>query len=228
MSKGSVNGEDPAVSWYWNDWMGGTATFTRHLKGCYMDLLHAQFNNGALSLDEIKTVLGSDFGLWSTLQKKFKQDESGLFYNNRLRLEVIKRKGFNKSRKDNLSGKNDSHMGIENGNDYGIEIVKVIELLNLTIGADFRKTAKKNVEPIRARLNEGFTYPDFELVIAHKWQMWGQDQHMKQFLRPETLFGNKFEGYLETAKIRTASKIESVIHASNQQDELIKQKYNRQ
>lgn len=105
--------KDPAVLWYWNDWNGGTVTLNRHLKGCYMDLLHAQFNNGNLSLSEIKTVLASDFGLaWPTLQKKFKQDENGNFYNERLVTESIKRKSYTKSRRDNLNG--DSHMENEN------------------------------------------------------------------------------------------------------------------
>jgi len=37
--------KDPAVLWYWGDWAGGTATFNRFLKGCYMDLLTAKINN---------------------------------------------------------------------------------------------------------------------------------------------------------------------------------------
>ncbi len=106
--------------WFWNDWGGGTRTLSRHLKGCYMDLLEAQFNNGTLSLDEIKTVLGSDFGTaWPALQKKFKQDDNGLYYNERLLFEVIKRKKFSKSRRNNLNGGDSSHhMG--NGNDSSL------------------------------------------------------------------------------------------------------------
>ncbi len=95
--------KDPAVLWYFNDWQGGTSTLSRHLKGCYMDILHAHFNNGHLSLDEIKTVLGSDFGqCWPTLQKKFEQDENGLYYNKRLIFEAEKRRNFTVSRRENL------------------------------------------------------------------------------------------------------------------------------
>lgn len=109
--------KDPAVLWYWNDWNGGTVTMSRFTKGCYMDLLHAHFNNGNLSLDEIKTVLGSDFGSsWPTLQKKFKQDEKGLFFNERLVFESDKRSNYSKSRKENRKGKThmSSHMENEN------------------------------------------------------------------------------------------------------------------
>lgn len=73
-----------------------------------MDLLHAQFNNGRLSLEEIKICLGSDFGSsWPTLQKKFKQDEAGLFFNERAEQEKQKRQNFTDSRKNNLKK---SHM----------------------------------------------------------------------------------------------------------------------
>lgn len=110
--------KDPAVLWYFNDWHGGTFTLSRHQKGCYMDLLYAQFNSGHLSLDEIKTVLGSDFGqTWPTLQKKFKKDEiTGLFFNERLVFEADKRKTYTASRRENLGKekKVTSHMEIDN------------------------------------------------------------------------------------------------------------------
>lgn len=101
--------KDPATLWYWGDWFSGTTTLTRHLKGCYMDLLHAQFNAGHLSLEEIKTVLGSDFGSsWPTIQKKFIKDEFGLFFNVRAEQEKIKRQQYTQGRKDNLKKK--AHM----------------------------------------------------------------------------------------------------------------------
>lgn len=104
--------KDPAVLWYWNDWLGGTFTFSRHLKGCYMDLLAAQFNTGPLSIDEIKTVLGTDFtGAWPPLQKKFKQTETGLYYNEKLVAESQRRKNFSESRRKNLTSVKKTHMG---------------------------------------------------------------------------------------------------------------------
>lgn len=98
--------KDPATLWYWGDWFSGTTTLTRHLKGCYMDLLHAQFNAGHLSLEEIKTVLGSDFGSsWPTIQKKFIKDAYGLFFNVRAEQEKLKRQQYTQGRKDNLKKK---------------------------------------------------------------------------------------------------------------------------
>lgn len=103
--------KDPATLFYWNDWHSGTVTLSRFLKGCYMDLLHAQFNNGHLSLDEIRTVLGSDFGSsWPTLQKKFKTDDKGLYFNERLLSEAVKRKSYTASRRSNSEGHMPKHM----------------------------------------------------------------------------------------------------------------------
>lgn len=100
--------KDPAMLWYWNDWQGGTVTLSRHLKGCYIDLLHAQFNNGHLSMEEIKTVLGPDLQAWETLQKKFECDEKGLFFNKRLEQEQEKRRAFAESRRKNVLGRYES------------------------------------------------------------------------------------------------------------------------
>lgn len=104
-------GKDPAFLFYPGDWLGGTMTFTRHHKGAYMDLLMAQFNSGHLSLDQINTVLGEkDENLWITvLKSKFKEDVNGLFYNEKLEKEIIKRKKWTESREENLR-KNKSHM----------------------------------------------------------------------------------------------------------------------
>lgn len=108
--------KDPAMLWYWSDWHSGTALMSRFLKGCYIDVLHAQFNFGPLSLEEIKTCLGSDFGqAWPTLQKKFKTCDAGLFFNERLEHEKSKRKNFCDSRRKNKEKKTydntyDEHM----------------------------------------------------------------------------------------------------------------------
>lgn len=119
--------KDPALLWYFNDWMGGTATLSRHLKGCYMDLLSVQFNNGPLSLEEIKTVLGSDFGSWPALQKKFKF-ENDCYSNERLSLEREKRSKFTESRRANAKhmpkhmediNENENENEIINKNNYG-------------------------------------------------------------------------------------------------------------
>lgn len=94
--------KDPAFLFYPNDWMGGTMTMTRHQKGCYMDLLIAQFNNGPLSLETIKAVLGTDQASWTVLSVKFKQDAEGRFFSERLATEIEKRQKFSKTQKERI------------------------------------------------------------------------------------------------------------------------------
>ena len=43
---------------------------------------------------------------------------------------------------------------------------------------------------------EGYTVEDFVAVIDKKCAEWLHDPKMRAYLRPETLFGSKFEGYL--------------------------------
>lgn len=75
------------------------------------------------------------------------------------------------------------------------EVVKeIVDYLNQRIGTKYRNV-RKTGELISARINEGFTVEDFKLVIEKKANEWiGTD--MEKYLRPETLFGTKFEGYL--------------------------------
>jgi uncharacterized protein YdaU (DUF1376 family) len=96
-------GKDPAFLFYPGDWLGGTIGMTFEEKGAYMELLMMQFNRGHMTSHMIGQVVGQH---WVKLQDKFVQDEDGLWYNVRLDQEKEKRKTFVKTRKNNLSGKN--------------------------------------------------------------------------------------------------------------------------
>lgn len=90
-----------------------------------MDLLSAQFNNGRLSLTQIKTVLGQDYSEWGVLQEKFKKDGNEKFYNERAEFEKEKRVKYSESRRNNLKNPHmdshmESHMENENENRNGI------------------------------------------------------------------------------------------------------------
>ena len=81
----------------------------------------------------------------------------------------------------------------------------ILDKLNEICGTSYRD-CRKNKEHIVARLREGYTLSDFELVICAQFEAWSQDAKMCKFLRPETLFGNKFSGYLEGAKLTERAK----------------------
>lgn len=71
----------------------------------------------------------------------------------------------------------------------------IIDYLNKKADRNFRHTTDKTKRLIKARWNEGFRPKDFEQVIDIKVAEW-KNTDMAQYLRPETLFGTKFEGYL--------------------------------
>lgn len=73
---------------------------------------------------------------------------------------------------------------------------RVIEYLNLKANTKYKFTTKKTQSLIKARLDEGFTEEDFKKVIDKKVNGWINDSVMNKYLRPETLFGTKFEAYL--------------------------------
>ena len=71
----------------------------------------------------------------------------------------------------------------------------VVDYLNEKAGTRYKHTSGKTQTCIHARLEEGFTLDDFKTVIDKKCADWIGTEWEK-FLRPETLFGTKFEGYL--------------------------------
>jgi uncharacterized phage protein (TIGR02220 family)/predicted phage replisome organizer len=74
--------------------------------------------------------------------------------------------------------------------------ISIVEYLNQKAGTNYRASTKKTQTCIHARLAEGFTIDDFKTVIDKKCADWLTDPKMEQYLRPETLFGTKFESYL--------------------------------
>ncbi|PEE23569.1 replication protein [Bacillus toyonensis] len=79
-------------------------------------------------------------------------------------------------------------------------IVEIVNYLNDVCGSSYRLTSKKTQTLIKTRLVEGFTVDNFKTVIDTKAKEWLRTEQAK-YLRPETLFGTKFEGYLQQGKV---------------------------
>jgi uncharacterized phage protein (TIGR02220 family) len=77
-----------------------------------------------------------------------------------------------------------------------IPYAEIIGYLNEKTGKNFKLNSIKTRELIHARYGEGFTLEDFNRVIDLKSAEWKPDPVWNKFLRPETLFGTKFEAYL--------------------------------
>ena len=72
---------------------------------------------------------------------------------------------------------------------------KAVNYLNEVLGTKYHPTNQKTFTQISARKAEGFKAADFRAVIDVKAKEW-KGTKFEKFLRPETLFGTKFEGYL--------------------------------
>lgn len=92
---------------------------------------------------------------------------------------------------------------------YNIYIGEVVDFLNALCGTNYRKNSAKTQSFIKARLNEGYTVDDFKTVISKKAKEW-KGTEMEKYLRPETLFGTKFESYLN-AKIIKKEELQAAI-----------------
>lgn len=79
-------------------------------------------------------------------------------------------------------------------------IEQVVDYLNMKTGSKYKSTTSKTKTLIKARLKDGFAEKDFLKVIDNKCYEWlGTDY--EKYLRPETLFGTKFESYLNQKTI---------------------------
>jgi uncharacterized phage protein (TIGR02220 family)/predicted phage replisome organizer len=147
--------------------------------------------NGALFLTQLQSLIGSETNAAERMRNaRAKAKELGTANNVRgmfahcspeLDIDIDIEKD-----KDNKSGKPD----------YAQEREEIINYLNEKSGKAYRPNSDKTKKLISARLNEGFTVQDFKTVIDNKVSSWFGNKDMEKFLRPETLFGTKFEGYL--------------------------------
>lgn len=80
-------------------------------------------------------------------------------------------------------------------NEIKEDIIAVVDYLNEKANTSYRPTTKATASVIQARLKEGFTVKDFKTVVDKKVGQW-KGTEMEQYLRPQTLFGNKMESYL--------------------------------
>lgn len=94
--------KDPAFLFYPNDFLSGTQFFSDEQVGKFMRILMAQHQHGHLSEDQVIFICKSyDKHIFS----KLKQDSAGLWYNERLQIEIEKRKNYVLSRSKNKEGK---------------------------------------------------------------------------------------------------------------------------
>lgn len=93
-----------------------------------------------------------------------------------------------------------------------IPYLDIVTWLNQAAQTAYKHTGQKTRKCIDARYNEGFTADDFREVIEYKAATWRSDEKMRGFLRPETLFGPKFESYLQAARSSTHANADTALN----------------
>ncbi|RYL92568.1 hypothetical protein EWH91_06815 [Sporolactobacillus sp. THM19-2] len=85
------------------------------------------------------------------------------------------------------------------------EYRRIIDYLNQKADKTYKASTRKTQSLIHARLSEGFCFDDFKSVIDKKCKQWLNDPKMSRYVRPATLFGTKFEDYLNEPEMYDGS-----------------------
>ena len=101
------------------------------------------------------------------------------------------KKSENNSEKNPTYKDTNIQKDINNKNIYS----EVVDYLNQKAGTKYKSNSKNTTKHIKARLNDGYTLEDFKSVIDKKCSEW-LNTDMEKYLCPDTLFGSKFEKYL--------------------------------
>ncbi|KOC47746.1 hypothetical protein ADU86_03880 [Clostridium botulinum] len=112
------------------------------------------------------------------------------------------------------NGTKDSSIKDSSINNSSINIKDIISYLNKKANTSYRATTRKTKELIVARENEGFTEKDFYTVIDKKSKEW-LGTNMEIYLRPATLFGSKFEGYLNQKVVKISNSNNNIDSFNN-------------
>lgn len=149
------------------------------------------------------------FGYLVVVKKKPNETKSGRFeyeYNiyEKPQNLPIEKQGVENLPLENLPIENQGQLNTNKSNTKELNTNKsntdnyiaIVARLNEKAGTSYRPSSKATQKHINARLAEGFTVEDFFTVIDKKCAEWKGDEKMEKYLRPETLFGSKFENYL--------------------------------
>ena len=124
-------------------------------------------------------------------------------------------------------------------NNYSEIIKEVIDYLNTLTKSNFKANTSKTSSLIKARLKEGFSLEDLKKVVEYKYYQWGLNpvvfkngESSDTYVRPSTLFNNKFENYLAEAnrnlKRYTTSEYMPNEHINNISDEEVLDRSSKQ
>lgn len=167
---------DPAFLFYYQDFLVGTSFMTLEEVGAYIKLLCFQADKGPLNENDILKKIPAS--IWAKIQLKFAK-KNGRFYNERLALEVKKRKDFCISRRENRLNRNkhmsnicktyEKHMGNEDedvnvNKDNDINIV--LKEWNNRMPWKVREISGSRLIHLKERLKENQFVCEFHTILT--------------------------------------------------------------
>ena len=129
--------------------------------------------------------------VFNKLNTYLENDDRGIKNTKEGYLENAKENNITTNNKEDINNK-------EINKERYLDIQSVVDYLNITLHTKYRYESAFT-KHINARLDEGYTVDDFFEVIDSKYEEW-HDTDMEKYLRPDTLFGTKFEIYLNQKK----------------------------
>ena len=165
----------------------------------FLDIgLVSQLESGEIYLNQIEEMVGSE----TDVAKRVRKHRAKKALGGGEKKELLQ--GNTDETKSNTEKEKEKEKELEIDKDTmsssdehdRIPYLEIVEYLNEKTNSQYRPTSKKTQALIKARYNDGFNIDDFKIVIDNKTMEWYNDVKMSKFLRPETLFGTKFESYL--------------------------------
>ena len=119
---------------------------------------------------------------------------------------------------------NNTVVASDNAEKYDMKtITEIVDYLNEKAHKSYKPNNRATKGHINARLKEGYTLSDFKQVIDNRCAAWLGTERMEQYLRPQTLFGSKFESYLNaSAPTRTGTRGQKLVE-SNEWDFILEE-----
>jgi len=200
------------------EWQNGDVQFhSYHVKGLFIDicgfywlrdcsiardLLELRFIKEKNSLDLLfqYEILKEDKNGFVVID--FLNEQYDLLSNKRKKRQKAGKKG-GKQKSSNAKAKTKQNSSYKDNDKEKDNIKEIVSFFNSQIGTSYKPDTESTKKRIRARMKEGFTVENFKAVIINRRDAWISDPKMREYLRPETLFGTKFEGYLNESKVIT-------------------------
>lgn len=183
----------------WNYSIAGLVSINKESKNTIISILEELKNFGYLKVTK-KYPNETDSGrieyVYDIYEEKQEPKKQGLEF------QGLEKQGLEFCTQYNTNNKILNNKKLNN-NIYIVE--QVIKHLNEITNSNYKSTTRTTRDKIIARLNEGFTLDDFIVVIDKKYWDW-KDTKFEQYMRPETLFGTKFESYLNQPMKKKTTK----------------------